>query len=1236
MTRQHRRLAAVAVLTVALVPGLAQLPALAAPGSPAPATPAPSHTIGDPVPGLRDLDDRGTAAPSGAQRQAAAALGPVQLRWNTLGTPASILPRDGSLGTAPGRPADAARAWVAQHATLLGLSAPQVAGLELVDDHTLVDSDAHVVLLRQTFDGLKSASGGLVTVGVADGRIAYVSSSLARTTGTPPTATVSPLQGWLAAASNVGLAVPAGQVGDIVSAVSGGWTRLTVPGFPQEQTVRLRALAMADGSVRPVLEANVVQVAGGAATAYRVLVDGVTKDVLVRHNAVDNAMYTNVFQGTVGNTACGPEHAFELDDDLTKTVTATALASPSDDVTVTLEGPGGLHETRDLLTSPEVATFSSEAGFPAGTYSVQVCPFDGVSITVGQYAVLVATSDQGAPSAGGTAVDPRWRYFAANPTLGSVAVGVTPDNSVVGCWTGSTGDCTTPNGALANSAANDGPWDNLGGLPTATTVGNNANTHEAWASPLTPGGLLQAPVSPTREYTAEFTDAWNESGCDPAGLVPGGNDIDATVTSLFVAHNRMHDHSYYLGFTEDAYNMQLSNRGHGGVAGDPEVGNAQAGALTGGAPSYLGRDNANQITLNDGVPGITNQYLFQPLAGAFYSPCADGALDMSIVGHEYTHAISNRMIGGPDDGITSEQGGAMGESWGDLNAAEHMFANGYSTGAGPWVVGPYATGNPTTGIRDYAIDKNPLNYSDYGFDTTGPEVHADGEIWNGTQWEVRQALVAKWNSKFPYADAALQRECAIAHGAQSPLPAKYCPGNRRWLQLVFDAFLLQQGSTSMLDARDAMIAADQMRFGGENAATLWAAYARRGMGSTASTPDSDSSEPTPSFVTPTGPNATVTFKSTGTGKVYVGDYEARVTPVADTEAATALGASAQFTPGTYRMLYVSRDRGFRRFTLTVGTTNQTVTVADGARNLASSAAGASVIGATEGSLNAEALIDGTEATNWGGITAENVDVSHPTVAVDLAGGVHTVDRVQVSALLTPSPAAASDIPLAEDPDSGSRFTALRKFALQACTAGCDASDATWTTFYTSADDAFPATIPRPVAPNQTMRSFDVPNTPAAAVRLVALENQCTGTDEYAGEQDNDPTNDTDCATASDRGTIVHAAELQVFEAPAVAAAAKPTAVRVVAPARVRRGTAPVVRIQVSAAGSPVARGGRLVVVRDGHSRTINLTGHAWTVLRLPKGLTVGTHRLVVRFVPASGAPYRASTSRTVTFRVVRR
>ncbi len=218
--------------------------------------------------------------------------------------------------------------------------------------------------------------------------------------------------------------------------------------------------------------------------------------------------------------------------------------------------------------------------------------------------------------------------------------------------------------------------------------------------------------SPTREYTTKFTDAWNESQCDPSNLTPGGNDINYATQNLFVSHNRMHDFSYFLGFTEKNYNLQVNNFGSAGLSRDPEVGNVQAGALSGGSTGqYLGRDNANQIALQDGVPGITNQYLFQPIAGAFYSPCTDGGLDFGIVGHEYTHAISNRMIGGPDDGITSEQGGSMGESWGDLVAGEFQFEHGYDNGGNTWAVGLYATGNKKTAIRDYAINHNPLNYA---------------------------------------------------------------------------------------------------------------------------------------------------------------------------------------------------------------------------------------------------------------------------------------------------------------------------------------------------------------------------------------------------------------------------------------------------------------------------------------------------------------------------------------------
>ncbi len=1151
-SRRGRRTAlATAALTAALLPGLAQLPAGAAPGALATAadpgpTPVPLVTPGDAVDGLADVDLRGSVAPSAAQRSAAAALGAGDVRWNAFGTPTSLLPTDGSLGAASGAPATAARRWLSANAAVFGLTAADMseANLELVSAQELAGSPARAVLFRQRFGRLSPAIGSMVTVGVANGQIEYVSSSLVRDPGAAPRAVLTPLAGWLRAATSVGARIPAVQAGQVTTGERDGWTRLNVPGFAQEQQARVRALALANGTIRPVIEANVVNVAGGASAAYTVMVDAVSGKVLHRQNQVENNNDSYPFQGAITATECGPVHEFELTDDQTKQLAAgAALANTANDAVVKIFDPAGdLLVSGDLGTSPEFATYAADS-IPAGVYSAQVCPFDDPTVPFlppGDYALNVISSDTAQPDGGGGNTlegDPRWRFFTANPDDNDPQA--SPTNDIIGCWFTENADgtpaegCTLPTGRLRNVQA-PGPWDYLTSSqqPSFTTFGNNASTRESWTSPLTPGATSQAPVSPTQEYTDEFTDAWNNERCNPANLVPGGNDILASVTNLFSLHNRMHDYSYYLGFDEGNYNMQLDNQGRRGVEGDQEIGNAQAGAITGGQPSFLGRDNANQITLQDGIPGITNQYLFQPIAGAFYAPCTDGGLDMGIVGHEYTHAISNRMVAGPDEGLTSEQGAAMGESWSDLVAAEYQFSHGYDNGGNVWAVGVYATGNEDVAIRDYAIDDNPLTYGEYGFDTTGDEVHADGEIWNGTQWDVRQALVKRLDSRggrYDYENSGRQLLCAQATPDYSVPPAA-CPGNRRWVQLMFDSFLLQQGATTMLDARDAMLAADQMRFGGQDVKVMWDAFAARGMGVDASVPNADSGDTVPSFASPQSDNGRLVVRSGLPGDLYVGEYEARATPVADTRKG-GLGSAVSLVPGRHQLLFVSEKGGFTRFNVRVRPGQRLVRDLGRRTNLAASAAGASVISATEGSRNPDFLIDGTEATNWAGVTDGNVDETNPTVAVDLAGGQQTVRRVQVSAMLTPATTGGGDIPVAqvdEDPDSGSRFTALRQFAIEACTSGCGGTDATWQRVYESSADAFPSREPRPVAPDLIMRSFRVDPVEASALRLVTLENQCTGYEGYAGEQDDDPLNDTDCKTASDRGTIVHASELQAF------------------------------------------------------------------------------------------------------------
>ena len=151
-------------------------------------------------------------------------------------------------GQRPGRPLTRHARGCATTPTSSASTPPTSADLELVSSQPLARSEARAVLFRQDFGGVAPALGGLVTVGVADGQVAYVSSSLARTTGAMPAAMLTPLEGWLKAAADLSVGVAAAQVPSITTTVSDGWTRLTVPGFAQEQQVRLRALPMADGT----------------------------------------------------------------------------------------------------------------------------------------------------------------------------------------------------------------------------------------------------------------------------------------------------------------------------------------------------------------------------------------------------------------------------------------------------------------------------------------------------------------------------------------------------------------------------------------------------------------------------------------------------------------------------------------------------------------------------------------------------------------------------------------------------------------------------------------------------------------------------------------------------------------------------------------------------------------------------------------------------------------------------
>ena len=117
---------------------------------------------------------------------------------------------------------------------------------------------------------------------------------------------------------------------------------------------------------------------------------------------------------------------------------------------------------------------------------------------------------------------------------------------------------------------------------------------------------------------------------------------------------------------------------------------------------------------------------------------------------------------------------------------------------------------------------------------------------------------------------------------------------------------------------------------------------------------------------------------------------------------------------------------------------------------------------------------------------------------------------------------------------------MRKFKIQTSTNGI-----LFTDWIISDDHTFPGFNPRPVAPEMLLRSYTGPSRQATHIRIIALQNQCTGNVDFQGVQDDDPLNGTDCRQGSPGGGTmqifgdlpqvvarrddeVHIAELQVF------------------------------------------------------------------------------------------------------------
>lgn len=193
----------------------------------------------------------------------------------------------------------------------------------------------------------------------------------------------------------------------------------------------------------------------------------------------------------------------------------------------------------------------------------------------------------------------------------------------------------------------------------------------------------------------------------------------------------------------------------------------------------------------------------------------DGDYDNGIIAHEYGHGWSNRLTGGASEAGCLFNEEQMGEGWSDwigliMTMTEDDFAE-QGRGYGTFAVNQSIDGN---GIRParYSTDTS-INPATYGITNNQNVIfipHGIGFVWATMIWDLTWALI----DEYGYDD-----NLYTGNG-----------GNNIAMQLINDGLKLQNCNPGFIDGRDAILAADELNFDGENECLIWEVFAARGLG----------------------------------------------------------------------------------------------------------------------------------------------------------------------------------------------------------------------------------------------------------------------------------------------------------------------------------------------------------------------------------------------------------------------
>lgn len=207
---------------------------------------------------------------------------------------------------------------------------------------------------------------------------------------------------------------------------------------------------------------------------------------------------------------------------------------------------------------------------------------------------------------------------------------------------------------------------------------------------------------------------------------------------------------------------------------------------------------------------------------------ADGDFDNGIIAHEYGHGISTRLAGGSNNSSCLTNADQMGEGWSDWFALMMQIKAGDSPSAKRGI-GTFVSSEPTDGIGirsfPYSTDRsiNPMTFAstnNFQYQENGTEktsVHGVGSVWATILWDLTWAYINKYGFD------------ANKYNGNG--------GNNKVMKIVLDGIKLQPCQPTFVEARDAIIRADQLLTGGQDFCMIWEVFASRGLGVNASSGD---------------------------------------------------------------------------------------------------------------------------------------------------------------------------------------------------------------------------------------------------------------------------------------------------------------------------------------------------------------------------------------------------------------